>query len=227
MTDVMCVGAHPDDVEIGMGGAVASMVKSGLEVIIVDLTDGEPTPKGTHETRMSEAAKAASALGVKDRRTLSQPNRYLMDTVEARTELAEVIRETRPKTLFVPYPEDAHPDHVAASAITKAARFYAKFTKTDMAGEPHYPARIYHYMAVHMSVIREPSFVLDVSAQLDRELRALRAYESQFTKNDDNKDVIAMVEQTARSWGSTIRVAAGEPFFALEPLGLGILDPLL
>ena len=227
MAEVMCIGAHPDDVEIGMGGAVASMIARGIEVAIVDLTDGEPTPEGTHETRMIEAAEAASALGVKDRRTLSQSNRYLMDTVEARTELAEVIREFRPKTLFIPYPEDAHPDHVAASAIAKAARFYAKFTKTEMAGEPHYPARVYHYMAVHMSVVREPSFVLDISAHLETKLRSLRAYESQFVKNERNKDVISMVEQTSRNWGSMIRVSAGEPFYALEPVGLDSLDSLL
>ena len=73
------------------------------------------------------------------RRTLTQPNRYLFDTVEARIELAQVMREFRPRTLFVPYADDAHPDHIAASAIAVAARFYAKFTKTDMLGEPFFP----------------------------------------------------------------------------------------
>jgi LmbE family N-acetylglucosaminyl deacetylase len=146
--DAVCVGAHPDDVEIGMGATIAKMVAGGAKVAIVDLTDGEPTPHGSVEVRARESAAAAQILGV-ERRTLSQPNRYLFDTVEARTELAQVLREFRPRQLFIPYAVDAHPDHVAASQICVAARFYSKFTKTDMAHEPFFPPRVFRYMAVH------------------------------------------------------------------------------
>jgi len=227
MIDAVCVGAHPDDVEIGMGGTVAGLVRRGMRVAIVDLTDGEPTPYGTRETRAREAARAAEVLGVQDRRTLSQPNRYLMDTVEARTELAQVIRELRPRILFIPYPKDAHPDHVAASAIATAARFYAKFTKTDMAGEPHYPARVYQYMAVHLRLLREPSFVVDIENDLQKKLAALRAYESQFEANPANRDVIEMTADAARMWGGLIRAGAGEPFYALEPVGIAAPEDLV
>ena len=136
--DAMCIGAHPDDVEIGMGATVAGMVRRGMKVVIVDLTNGEPTPHGTPEKRAAESAEAARILGA-ERRTLTQRNRYLFDTVEARTELAEVIREYRPRMLFVPYADDTHPDHIAASSIAVAARFYSKFTKTEMSGEPFFP----------------------------------------------------------------------------------------
>jgi N-acetylglucosamine malate deacetylase 1 len=129
--DAVCVGAHPDDVEIGMGATVAKLVRGGKRVAIVDLTNGEPTPFGTPEKRAAESSQAARILGA-ERRTLTQSNRYLFDTVEARMELAEVLREFRPRMLFVPYADDAHPDHVAASSIAVAARFYAKFTKTEM-----------------------------------------------------------------------------------------------
>jgi len=226
MADVVCIGAHPDDVEIGMGGTVASMVAAGLDVVIVDLTDGEPTPRGTHETRMAEATSAAKALGAR-RETLGQPNRYLFDTVEARTELAEVLRRLRPRTLFVPFPEDAHPDHIAAASIARAARFYAKFTKTDMAGEPHYPARVYHYMAVHMRLVREPSFIVDVSSTLDAKLHALGLYESQFSANEGNRGIIPMMESTARMWGTFIGTEAGEPFFSAEPIGIRSVTDLV
>ena len=84
-----------------------------------------------------------------------------------------MVRELRPRMMFVPFPEDAHPDHIAASQIAVAARFYAKFTKTEMTGEPHYPARVYHYMAVHMRLVREPSFVVDITEDLDTKLGAL------------------------------------------------------
>ncbi len=226
MTDVVCIGAHPDDVEIGMGATVAHMVAAGTSVAIVDLTDGEPTPYGTHERRMAEATHAAAVLGAQ-RVTLDLPNRSLFDTVEARTALAEVLRELRPERLFLPFPEDAHPDHIAAASIATAARFWAKFTKTEMRGEPHYPARVYHYMAVHMRLVREPSFVVDVSDHLDTKMAALRCYESQFGLNPANAGLIESVEATARMWGRAIGAAAGEPFFSVEPVGVRDLAALV
>lgn len=217
--DAVCVGAHPDDVEIGMGATVAKLTRGGSRVVIVDLTDGEPTPFGTPELRAAEAARAAAVLGA-ERRTLSQPNRYLFDTVEARTELAEVLREFRPRLLFVPYPVDAHPDHVAAASIATAARFYAKFTKTEMRGDPHFTPRVFHYMAVHQRIIAQPSFIVDVDGYLDTKLDALSCYESQFTANPANAGIVDAMRSTAVMWGDLARVPAGEPFFALEPVAL-------
>ncbi|TLM73375.1 MAG: bacillithiol biosynthesis deacetylase BshB1 [Actinobacteria bacterium] len=213
--DAVCVGAHPDDVEIGMGGTVAGMVRRGLGVMIVDLTNGEPTPHGTPETRAAEATEAAAVLGC-GRVTLDLPNRELFDTVEARTALAEVIRELRPEMLFMPYPVDAHPDHVAAASIAEAARFYGKFTKTPMAGEPHFVPRAYRYLAVHLRVVARPSFCVDVTADMAAKAAALRCYRSQFEVNEANAGAIPMIEATAAHWGAMARVAAAEPFFALE-----------
>lgn len=227
MADVLCVGAHPDDVEIGMGGTIAGMVRAGLDVAIVDITDGEPTPAGTPEIRATEAAQAAATLGVSPRVTLGQPNRYLFDTREARMELAEVVRELRPRIMFVPFPEDAHPDHIAASQIAVAARFYAKLTKTEMSGDPHYPARVYHYMAVHMRLVREPSFVIDISDDLDTKVAALMAYRSQFVENQRNSDIVPLIQQMAAMWGGMIRRPAGEPFFSAEPVGIRDIDALV
>ncbi len=226
MVDYACIGAHPDDVEIGMGATIAGLVRRGKSVAIIDLTDGEPTPHGTRETRAKESARAAEILGAQ-RRTLSLRNRYLFDTVEARTELAEVLRELRPATLFIPFAEDAHPDHIAAHAICVAARFYSKFTKTEMSGEPHYPSRIYQYMAVHRRILREPSFVVDVTSDLDKKLEALSAYESQFSANPSNAGIVSMIEQYARMWGGLINTEAGEPFYGLEPVGVRAVEDLV
>jgi bacillithiol biosynthesis deacetylase BshB1 len=226
LCEAMCIGAHPDDVEIGMGGTVAKLVRRGARVVIVDLTNGEPTPHGTVERRAAESARAAEVLGV-ERRTLSQPNRYLFDTVEARTELAEVMREFRPRTIFVPFAEDAHPDHIAASAIAVAARFYAKFTRTDMTGDPFFPQRVYRYMAVHMRGVVEPSFIVDVTEDLPRKLEALAAYESQFSGNPTNAGVMDLVAGQAAMWGALGRVGAGEPFFALEPIAIRSVTDLI
>jgi bacillithiol biosynthesis deacetylase BshB1 len=220
MADVICVGAHPDDVEIGMGATVAKMVSQGLDVVMVDLTDGEPTPHGTHDVRVAEASRAAEALGVKSRVLLPLVNRELADTVEARTLLAEVIREHRPRLLFAPYPVDAHPDHVAASAITEAARFYAKFVKTEMAGEPHFPARVYHYFAVHLRLVAKPSFIVDVTESLPVKAAALACYESQFGADTTNQGVLEWVKGQAAVWGSLIGTQGGEPFFSREEIGI-------
>jgi bacillithiol biosynthesis deacetylase BshB1 len=226
MADVICFGAHPDDVEIGMGATAAKMARSGLDVLLVDLTDGEPTPRGTHETRMVEAAASASVLGVR-RLTLDLPNRELFDTVEARRAVAEVLRAERARIVFAPYPMDAHPDHIAASAIIEAARFYAKFVKTDMAGQPHYPARLYHYWAVHLRILEKPSFIVDVSEDLDAKMGALAAYESQFTTNEANVGILPWVRVQAASWGALIGTAAGEPFYAREQIGVRDVRDLL
>lgn len=226
MRKVVCIGAHPDDVEIGLGGTIARLVQAGTSVTIVDLTDGEPTPFGTREIRAREAAEAAAVLGA-DRVTLSLPNRELADTPKARRELAEVLRDTRPDALFIPYPEDAHPDHIAASQIALSARFWSKLTKTDMRGEPHYPARVYRHMAVHLKIIRSPSFVHDVSEHLETKMRAVRCYRSQFESNPANRHLIDAIETSTRMWGGTIGVLAGEPIFALETLGVSDLGALI
>lgn len=215
MADVVCIGAHPDDVEIGMGGTVATLTARGADVVIVDLTDGEPTPHGTRERRASEAAEAARILGCR-RVTLDLPNRYLFDTKEARIAVAEVLRSERPSVLFVPFAEDAHPDHIAAARIAEAARFYAKLTKTDMAGEPFYPPRMYRYMAVHLRLVREPSFLVDITDALAAKREALGAYASQFGDNPANATMLDHVVATARTWGSMARTEAAEPFFAVE-----------
>lgn len=226
MIDVLCVGAHPDDVEIGMGGTVAGMVRQGMGVVLVDLTDGEPTPFGSRETRARESAAAAEALGVK-RLTLDLPNRELFDTVESRKTLAEVMRDLQPRIVFAPYPVDSHPDHVAASAIAEAARFYSKFVKTDMRGEPHYPAKLYHYWAVHLRLMAKPSFVVDITEDLEAKMSALRCYASQFTANERNSSVLAWVETQAASWGSLIGRASGEAFYAREEIGIASIADLM
>jgi bacillithiol biosynthesis deacetylase BshB1 len=226
MADVVCVGAHPDDVEIGMGATTAKMARQGLDVLLVDLTDGEPTPRGSHETRMVEAAASATVLGVR-RITLGLKNRELFDTVEARRALAEVLRAERPHTVFAPYPIDSHPDHIAASAIVEAARFYSKFVKTDMSGEPHFPARLFHYWAVHLRVLEKPSFIVEVAEDLPAKMRALACYGSQFAENERNAGVLRWVEVQAASWGALVGADAGEPFYAREQIGVRGIGDLL
>jgi len=127
--DVIVVAPHPDDAELGMGGAISKMLARGLRVGILDLTNGEPTPHGSPEIRAKETEAASQVLGVSWRRNLGLPNRSVENTLAARKELAIVFRETHPDWIFAPYWTDAHPDHVAATQLVEAARFWAKLSK--------------------------------------------------------------------------------------------------
>lgn len=224
---VLAIGAHPDDVEIGMGGTIAALVEQGHSVTVLDLTNGEPTPMGSPERRKAESEAAARILGVRRRITLPLPNRYLADTVENRIAVAEVIREVRPEILFIPYWVDAHPDHLAAERLAEAARFYAKLTKTEMRGDPHYPARIFHFFCTHYRLHVEPAFVLDISDQIERKMEAIACYASQFSEERGNAGALDGIRAIAQYWGTRIRRPFGEPFASKEPIGLRALGDLL
>jgi bacillithiol biosynthesis deacetylase BshB1 len=226
--DVLVVAPHPDDAEIGMGGSIARLLGQGHRVGIVDLTDGEPTPHGSRELRRLETEQSSRILGITWRRCLGLPNRSLEHTLDARWALATVIRQTRPKILFAPYWEDAHPDHVAATALVEAARFWAKLTKSDIAGDPHWASFIYYYYSLHLRAPERPAFVLDTSDHIQTKLEALECFRSQFGGGDSEtrRKVLDEIQTRARYWGWTIGTSAGEPFSSREPIGLNTLPAL-
>jgi bacillithiol biosynthesis deacetylase BshB1 len=227
--DVLAIAPHPDDAELGMGGAILKFHEQGLRVGVLDLTDGEPTPYGSVEIRARETAAASKILGLAWRENLGLPNRSLEPTLEARHRLAAVIRRTRPRWLFAPYWIDAHPDHVAATELVEAARFWAKLTKSDIPGEPHHPERIYNYYCVHLKLAPQPAFVVDISAQWKRKLSALRCYGSQFItgRPKEPPTFLDRLRDEAAHWGKTIGVEYGEPFACREPLGLRSMAELV
>jgi N-acetylglucosamine malate deacetylase 1 len=227
VANVLVIGAHPDDAEIGMGGTIRALVGRGDTVTLLDLTDGEPTPMGSPERRRAESEAAARLLGVERRITLPLPNRYLMDTVENRVAVAEVIREIRPDLLCVPYWVDAHPDHLAAERLAEAARFYAKLTRTDMRGTPHYPDRIVHFFCTHYRLQVSPAFIVDISEHIERKLEAVACYRSQFNEERNNLGILETIRSVAAYWGSRIRRAYGEPFASKEPIGVASLGDVL
>lgn len=225
MLDVLVIAPHPDDAELGMGGAIVKMLGEGLQVGLLDLTSGEPTPHGSPEIRQRETAAASKILGVAWRENLGLANRSLEPTLENRAKLAGVIRQTRPRWLFAPYWVDAHPDHTAATKLVDDARFWAKLSKTDMPGEPHHPERIYNYYCVHLKMAPQPSLVLDISAEWEAKFASIRAYESQFITGRDGS-FLEKLRDEASYWGKTIGVEYGEPFACREPLGLSTLAGL-
>ena len=220
MLDVLIIAAHPDDAELGMGGTIVRLLDEGLQVGILDLTDGEPTPLGSPEIRAAETAAATAVLGVPWRENLGLPNRRLRATLAARAAVAAVIRRTRPSRLFTHYWVDAHPDHLAACRLAEAARFWAKLTKTDLPGDPWHPQRIYHFWSVHLKTLPRPAFVVDTSMTADRKREAIACYSSQFPSSAAQPAVPERVAAADAWWGSMIGTTAGEPFACREPIGL-------
>ncbi|QGJ69856.1 1D-myo-inositol 2-acetamido-2-deoxy-alpha-D-glucopyranoside deacetylase [Planctomycetales bacterium 10988] len=229
MLDILVIAPHPDDAELGMGGAIAQWTKTGVQVGIIDLTTGEPTPYGDRETRVQETEVANQALGSPWRKNLGLPNRSLVADLEARRKITGVIRETRPRWLFAPYWEDAHPDHVAATELIEAARFWSKLSKSDLPGERHFPERIYYYYCVHLKLAYQPSFILDISDTWEQKIASIRAYESQFItgRPTEPPTFLDQLHHQAAYWGGLIGRKYGEPFATREPLALKSMRDLV
>jgi bacillithiol biosynthesis deacetylase BshB1 len=223
MTRFLVFGPHPDDQELGMGGTIAKLHRQGHYVHLVDMTNGEPTPHGSVEIRARESTAAAAALGV-GRSLVGLKNREVQHTIEARHKVAAVIRQHKPDVLFVPYPVDAHPDHVVVTKICEDARFDAKLSKSTIPGDPWHPKRIIYYFCTHLRMSFQPTFCIDISDTIDLKAKAIACYPSQF---GHQTNVLEMVQGVSGYFGGRIGVAHAEPFFTHEVLGLGGLDQLV
>ncbi len=224
-----------------MGGTIARLADQGCRVTLLDMTDGSPTPKGDRASRLPEAAAAAAALAPREgpgsvtRILLDLPNRYVEHSIAARHKVAGVIRAVQADILFVPHPEDAHPDHLAVTRIALDARFDAKLTKVDMPvppgfesiGPPLYPRWVIHYFCSHLRTVPQPTFVFDISGYEACKRAAIMAYRTQFADNPANQGVPDWIASQDRYMGSRINAAAGEPFWTREPLGLSSFEGLL
>ena len=225
--DVIAVGAHPDDVEIACGGTLARMVRQGVRVGIVDLTDGEPTPLSPGpEVRLAEAQEAAQILGVQVRETLTLPNRQLFDCFEARVELAKVFRKYRPSLVMgiADKTPMASPDHWQAMQITDAAVFYSRLTKWDELFENlpvhRIQRQIWYPLGLQNLSLPEGGgrFVSDISDTLEVKLDSIRAYKTQFPP--EKQRVFRLVESQNRLLGTSAGFDAGEMLISSTTLGI-------
>jgi len=215
--DVIAVGAHPDDVEIGCGGTLALLAAQGHRVGIVDLTDGEPTPRSSGPAeRLAEAAAAARMLGAVHRETLPFPNRRLFDGFEVRVELAKVFRRWRPRLVLGLADKTplASPDHAQAVAITEAAVFYSRLTKWEetFAGLPVHPVPQLLGYFLFAGVPQVPHghwpLAVDITAHLETKLAAIGCYRSQFPP--EKAHVFPRVRAMAETVGTMAGCGAGE-----------------
>ena len=234
--DVLAVGAHPDDVELGCGGTLARLASTGRKVGIVHLTSGEAGSRGTPEQRRREAAVASRALGAATLEFLDCGDGSLRTGSEEENALIEVLRRLRPRLVLGPPPIDRHPDHGRAHALLRDACFYSGLAKRapDL-GAPHRPGAVFCYLQHDLAV---PTFVVDVTSAWARKMAALDAYESQLWRASAKKrspaatattfvgsrDFRLSIEARARHLGVGIGATYGEGFIALGPLA--VADPL-
>ncbi|MEM6472158.1 MAG: bacillithiol biosynthesis deacetylase BshB1 [Planctomycetota bacterium] len=227
--DFLVMAPHPDDAEIGMGGTIAKSIQQGMRVGILDLTTGEPTPHGNETLRRAETLRATEILDVTWRGNAGLVNRELQHTLEARRHIASYFRMLRPRWIFAPYFHDAHPDHVVATELTEAARFYAKLSKTDMPGERYHPERLYYYFCVHLRLAIDPSWIVDISDTIETKMESVKAYESQMItgRPTEPPTMIERIEIESAHWGNLIAKKHGEPFATKEPLALTSLRDVI
>jgi bacillithiol biosynthesis deacetylase BshB1 len=175
--DLLVFGPHPDDIEIGMGGTVARHVSLGLRVGLCDLTAGEMGSNGSVEERLAEGEAAAALLGARWRVNLRWPDRGVGGAHQIQSAVA-LIREARPRIVAIPYHDDRHPDHVAASRTLTEAVFDSGLHRYEPSQPAWKPGRVCYYFINDSTT---PSFVIDVSDVYERKRRALACYTSQFT----------------------------------------------
>ena len=222
--NIACIGAHPDDVDLAMGGTVIRLLSRGHSVLIYDLSNGEPTPFGSIECRKRESETAARIMGV-SRKTLELENRYILDTIEARKMLAGEFRSFQPDVLFTHYPYDAHPDHTSSCSLVEASKFYSKLTKSDISGDPFFTKKVFYYFPNHIHLNLTPDFCVDVSNEMSKKVEALNAYESQFIKKG-NGAMIEEIRTINAYFGIRIGKKYAEPFFSRESLDVDLIKEL-
>ncbi|WP_437201747.1 bacillithiol biosynthesis deacetylase BshB1 [Planctomicrobium sp. SH664] len=227
--DLLVVAPHPDDAELSVGGTILKSVAQGLRVGVLELTNGEPTPFGSPERRQRETDESTRILGLSWRHQLGLPNRKLENTLEARRQLAGVFRQVRPKVILAPYWQDVHPDHVAASALIDAARFWSKLSRTDLPGNAYYPPKMYYFWSIHLRIVEQPTFVVDISEFIEQKLTAIACYQSQFTEGRvlQHPTVFDDIRDRARYWGWAIQKSYGEPLLSRETIGISDLRDLV
>ena len=225
MIDCLAFSPHPDDAELFCAGLLLKSHKNGKRTAVVDLTRGELGTNGDPVTREREAALSATILGLQERRNLELPDGNLTNTFENRLKIIKVVRDLKPAVCLVPYWIDRHPDHEAASHLIRDGLFFAGLPKIDTEQDPFRPIKTFYYM-LHTPF--EPSFVVDISNEFNQKMKAIHAYESQFSATGSNtkhtfinqEEFLKSIEIRARFYGYRAGCTYGEPYYASELLKL-------
>ncbi len=226
--DLLVFAPHPDDAEIATGGLLAKLAVEGRRVGVVDLTRGAWGTKGDPDTRMHESAEASQLLGLCVRECLALPDGRLEPTLPQRRLVAECIRRLRPRVVLAPLEDDPHPDHRAGHHLVRGASLWARLPKAEVVGEP-WSVRTLAFYPLHTDNSQRPSFLVDISAQLETKLAAMACYKSQFIDAllpqgyayVATSDYLALARANAAYYGQLARVQAAEAYWMDAPPVVG------
>ena len=238
--DILAIGVHPDDVELGCSGTLINEIKKRKKVGVLDLTQGELGSRGTIETRYEEAAKAAKIMGVNVRENLKMRDGFFKNDEEHQQKLIVALRKYQPEIVITNSLKDRHPDHGRAGKLTTDSCFLSGLIKVktkDEKGnnqEPWRPKYVFHYI---QDRYHEPDFIIDITGVFEQRMEAIKSYTTQFY-NPDNEDdgpqtyistsaFLESVIARARVIGKKIGVEFGEGFNSEKSLGIKDLDSFI
>ncbi len=228
--DVMVLAAHPDDAEICCAGTILGLIAQGKKVAIVDMSEGEKGSRGSVETRRIECGAATKMLGVQKRMNLGLPDAGLRDNESCLEPVVMAIRKLRPHILLAHHPHDVHPDHVATGLLARRAHFHSGLVNYGPElGDAFRPNAL---VAFPSNDHVEPSFCIDISAQVSAKRSVIECYSSQvgddgashYTKKSSP---LTRVQIRDQYFGARTGTAAAEPFVVEGPLPLRDLGCLL
>ncbi len=235
--DILAIGAHPDDVELGCGGTLAKLISEGKKVAIVDLTQGELGTRGTNITRAEEAAEASHILGISARENLKMKDGFILNTEEYQMQVVKMIRKYQPEIVFANAIDDRHPDHAKASKLVSDACFLAGLVKieTELEGENQQqwrPKQVFHYIQWKNVT---PDFVVDISDFMEKKIEACLAYKTQFYDPNSNepmtpiatKDFLESLTYRAQDLGRLSGVDFAEGFTSEKLLAFKNFDGIV
>jgi bacillithiol biosynthesis deacetylase BshB1 len=223
--DLLAIASHRDDVELTCGGTLAKMAALGYRVGILDLTQGEMGTDGSADLRGQEAEAAARVLGATARRNAGLPDAGLENTPETRLVVARFVRAFRPRVVILPFTSGRHPDHRVGSQLAYDACFLSGLGRLPLPGPPHRPHKLLYTLTYREDPVK-PTFVVDITEQMEAKMRAVECYGSQFEGKTwggevypgGDRPLYEQVRVHAARYGSLIRREYGEPFYTAETM---------
>ncbi len=222
--DLLCIAPHRDDAELTCGGTLIKAVDDGYRVGVLDLTQGEMGTRGSAALRAQEAEAAAHVMGLSVRENLGLPDAGIENTRETRERLVTMLRKLQPRTVIIPARVGRHPDHRLASELARDACFLSGLARYAPDSPRHRPFKVL-YVQTYREDAEKPTFVVDISAQFDRKMDAIKCYGSQFDDTIQAGEVFPngeplydIVTHQAAHYGSLIRCRYGEPFVTDETM---------
>lgn len=238
--DILAIGVHPDDVELGCSGTLINEIKKGKKVGIVDLTQGELGTRGTIETRYQEAANAAKIIGVSVRENLKMRDGFFKNDEAHQLQLIQTIRKYQPEIVIGNILSDRHPDHGRAGHLISDSCFLsglAKIETKNMDGTIQSKWRPKYFLQYLQDWYHEPDLLIDISDVFEQRMKAIEAYTTQFHTSDSSDDgpqtyistpdFLDSVIARARMLGKRIGVKYAEGFITEKKIGIKNLDALI